>query len=213
MKFLSIRKVIALSVAVSMIAVLALIFASSSSTAVADDNSVKAPVFYEHGGDGCGSDYCVLSPEHARARAIIESMAIPALPSSSSSSDPDNRYGDIVFHDGDRDLLALLTFHETRGYGDDGYGVVETVLNRCNDSRFPDTVYEVINQEDQYISSADLWAQEIDSSEALAHCYEIVDDILDNHHYVLPDYYVWYNSIAPDNYDDYMFFGLGNYFS
>lgn len=127
--------------------------------------------------------------------------------------EPSDRYENITFNEGDRDLLALLAFHESRGYGDDGYGVIETVLNRCNDERFPDTVFEVINQEGQYMSSTDLWTQDIDSVEALEHCYEIVDDIIDNHHYVLPDYYVWYNSIAPDDYSDYLYFGEGNYYS
>lgn len=179
------------------------------------------PATSEKSAKNANSATCDKSAEEP-APPVGEKIVVPpcdrgahavALSMPQAAPKPKNRYASLVFNEGDRDLLALLTFHETRGYGDDGYGVVETVLNRCNDSRFPDTVYEVINQEDQYISSADLWAQDIDSPEALAHCYEIVDDILNNHHYVLPDYYVWYNSIAPDNYDDYMFFGLGNYFS
>ena len=134
---------------------------------------------------------------------------------SKEEPDPSDRYASIDIQPGDRDLLALLSYHESRGQGGDGYGVVEVVLNRCLSSEFPDTVYGVITQTDpvQFCSAEELWGQSIDEPDCLARCYEIVDDVLDNHNYVLPDYYVWQNSVAPTNWSDYAYFGVGNYFS
>ena len=113
---------------------------------------------------------------------------------SESSCDATDWYGGITFYPGDRDILALLAYHEGRGVGTDAYCVTQVVLNRCNSNEFPNTVAEVIEAPGQFCSISELSNQYIESWDNLMLCYDAVDAVLDGHVYVIPQTYVWHNS-------------------
>lgn len=116
--------------------------------------------------------------------------AVQEHPSSS------NLYGGIKFYPGDRDILALLAYHEGRGIGTDPYCVVQVVLNRCNSDSFPNTVAEVVTAPGQFCSLEELWGQYIEAPDNLEACYAAVDAVIDRQVYVIPSTYVWWNSLG-----------------
>lgn len=66
------------------------------------------------------------------------------------------------------DLLALVTMAEAEGEPEEGKRlVIDTILNRVDSSRFPDTVYDVIYQPKAFTS---MWTSRVDR------CY-VRDDI------------------------------------
>lgn len=70
--------------------------------------------------------------------------------------------------DAEIDLLALVTMAEAEGEPEEGKRlVIDTILNRVDSDRFPDTVYDVIYQPKAFTS---MWTSRIDK------CY-VRDDI------------------------------------
>lgn len=60
------------------------------------------------------------------------------------------------FSEEDIDLIALLTMAEAEGESEYGKRlVIDTVLNRVDSEHFPDTVYGVIYQENQFSPTSD----------------------------------------------------------
>lgn len=61
-----------------------------------------------------------------------------------------------IFSEEDIDLIALLTMAEAEGESEYGKRlVIDTVLNRVDSEHFPDTVYGVIYQENQFSPISD----------------------------------------------------------
>ncbi len=66
------------------------------------------------------------------------------------------------------DLLALVTMAEAEGEPEEGKRlVIDTILNRVDSDRFPDTIYDVIYQPNAFTS---MWTSRVDR------CY-VQDDI------------------------------------
>ena len=102
-----------------------------------------------------------------------------------------------------------LTYHESRGEG--GAAVVETVFNRMLDDEFPDSVYDVVYQKNQFEPAQGLYSWLIKEPEAYANCERIVSEVMDPYYEpVLPSYYLYFNNFGADS-DDYCWLG-GNVF-
>ena len=109
----------------------------------------------------------------------------------------------------DRDVLARLTYHESRGNG--GKAVVEVVLNRVMDARFPNTVQGVVYQAGQFTPASKLYSAAINEPGAFSTCQRIVDEVLSpNYARVLPGHYLYFNAASPGT-GDYRWMG-GNVF-
>lgn len=72
----------------------------------------------------------------------------------------------------DIELLSLLTMAEAEGECEEGkILVIDTVLNRVDSDYFPDTIYDVIYQPNQFSS---MWNGRIDRCEVREDIYELV---------------------------------------
>lgn len=85
-----------------------------------------------------------------------------------------NRYSELEITEEDKELLARIVYLEARGQSFSGQrAVVEVVLNRVLDSRFPDTVYEVLYAPGQFTP-----AKSIASTTPTETQYEVVDCVI-----------------------------------
>lgn len=85
-----------------------------------------------------------------------------------------NRYSELEITEEDRELLARIVYLEARGQSFSGQrAVAEVVLNRVLDSRFPDTVYEVLYAPGQFTP-----AKSIASTTPTETQYEVVDCVI-----------------------------------
>lgn len=86
-----------------------------------------------------------------------------------------NRYSELEITEEDKELLARIVYLEARGQSFSGQrAVAEVVLNRVLDSRFPDTVYEVLYAPGQFTP-----AKSIASTTPTETQYEVVDCVID----------------------------------
>lgn len=86
-----------------------------------------------------------------------------------------NRYSELEITEEDRELLARIVYLEARGQSFSGQrAVAEVVLNRVLDSRFPDTVYEVLYAPGQFTP-----AKSIASTTPTETQYKVVDCVID----------------------------------
>ena len=109
----------------------------------------------------------------------------------------------------DREVLKRLIYHECRGNG--GEAVAEVVLNRMQDSRFPDTLQGVVYESGQFTPASFLFSASINEPGPFEECGRIVNEVLDpNYQRTLPANYVYFNSIGPGS-SDYVWKG-GNVF-
>lgn len=103
---------------------------------------------------------------------------------------------DKTYTDEELDILALIVYQEAGGDGvsDDTRRLVAQVfLNRVNDSRFPDSFYEVATEERQYgrlYWTGIVWPDRA-SSQAEAHAveraYKIAQEVLESDEPVCPE--------------------------
>jgi spore germination cell wall hydrolase CwlJ-like protein len=85
-----------------------------------------------------------------------------------------NRYSELDITDEDIELLARIVYLEARGQSFSGQrAVAEVVLNRVLDSRFPDTVYDVLYAKGQFTP-----AKYISSTTPTETQYEVVECVL-----------------------------------
>ena len=85
-----------------------------------------------------------------------------------------NRYSELEITEEDRELLARIVYLEARGQSFSGQrAVAEVVLNRVLDSRFPDTIYEVLYAPGQFTP-----AKSIASTTPTETQYEVVDCVI-----------------------------------
>lgn len=103
---------------------------------------------------------------------------------------------DKTYTDEELDILALIVYQEAGGDGvsDDTRRLVAQVfLNRVNDSRFPDSFYEVATEERQYgrlYWTGIVWPDRA-SSQAEAHAveraYKIAQEVLESDEPICPE--------------------------
>lgn len=131
---------------------------------------------------------------------VVVEAAKPTSPYASLLDDID---------DYDRETLTRLIYHECRGNG--GEAVAEVVLNRMLSPQFPDTLQDVVYQQNQFEPAEFLFSAEIHEPEAFDDCESVVETVLDpNYERQLPNYYLYFNSIGPNS-EDYCWLG-GNVF-
>lgn len=108
-------------------------------------------------------------------------------------SDPEP---DKTYTDEELDILALIVYQEAGGDGvsDDTRRLVAQVfLNRVNDSRFPDSFYEVATEERQYgrlYWTGIVWPDRASSQEeahAVERAYKIAQEVLESNEPVCPE--------------------------
>ena len=138
-----------------------------------DKNAVEPPTTEETVTESVEMTEYATEPETAEVQTITQAPEI-------------GRYASLVnlISDDDKELLARLIYHECRGVG--GEAVCETVFNRMLSDEFPDSVYDVINQKNQFEPAGILWSAEIKEPEAMVRSREIVDEVF----YATGDYYV-----------------------
>lgn len=106
-----------------------------------------------------------------------------------------------ILSENDRYLLALIAMAEAEGESELGKRlVIDTVLNRVDSCEFPNTIYEVIYQKNQFSSISDGRANKI-KDQIDTDIYRLVDDetyIRQNYEvlYFTADHYGQYGSPA-----------------
>ena len=149
-------------------------------------NAVEPPTTEETVTESVEMTEYATEPETAEVQTITQAPEI-------------GRYASLVnlISDDDKELLARLIYHESRGVG--GEAVCETVFNRMLSDEFPNTVHEVIHQTNpiQFSPASILWTAKIDEPEALERCREIVDEVLyaDDSNRFIPVDYCFFNSL------------------
>lgn len=128
---------------------------------------------------------------HEPVENIVET--VETVEDSLAHSDP---LPDKTYTDEELDILALIVYQEAGGdrVSDDTRRLVAQVfLNRVNDSRFPDSFYEVATEERQYgrlYWTGIVWPDRA-SSQAEAHAveraYKIAQEVLESDEPVCPE--------------------------
>ena len=160
---------------------------------------------------GGGSNHAAINAAIDAAEPAKYVAPIPAEEESAIEPVSVNRYSDVVptITDDERDMLARLVYHESRGIG--GEYVMEVVLNRMLDDEFPSDVSDVVYQRNQFSPASGLYSYPINEPDAFALCQEIVETVLSpDYQPELPSYYLYFNSIGPNS-EDYVWKG-GNVF-
>lgn len=108
------------------------------------------------------------------AEKIIEEPIVLEKEIKTEESAKTNRYSELEITEEDKELLARIVYLEARGQSFSGQrAVAEVVLNRVLDSRFPDTVYEVLYAPGQFTP-----AKSIASTTPTETQYEVVDCVI-----------------------------------
>lgn len=78
----------------------------------------------------------------------------------------------------EKELIALVTMAEAEGECEEGKRlVIDTILNRIDSEYFPNTVYEVIYQKNQFTS---IWNGRINDCYVMSSIYQLVEEELCN---------------------------------
>ena len=84
----------------------------------------------------------------------------------------------LPYSDEEIDLLALVTMAEAEGEPDDGKRlVIDTILNRVDHERFPDTIHDVVYQSGQFTS---MWNGRVDRCYVKDDIYQLVLEELEH---------------------------------
>ena len=95
--------------------------------------------------------------------------------------------------------MAIVVYHESRGEPYDGQrAVAEVILNRTLSEKFPDTVEKVIyqkyNNTYQFVCAPALTTAPIKEPDALANCFDVVDEVLAETEYAVPAHYYFFST-------------------
>ena len=132
-----------------------------------------------------------VQPNHA-AHEPVENI-VETVEESLVHSDP---IPDKTYTDEELDILALIVYQEAGGdnVSDDTRRLVAQVfLNRVNDSRFPDSFYEVATQERQYgrlYWTGIVWPDRASSQSeehAVERAYKIAQEVLESDEPICPE--------------------------
>lgn len=132
---------------------------------------------------------------HEPVENIVETVEniVETVEDSLVHSDP---LPDKTYTDEELDILALIVYQEAGGdrVSDDTRRLVAQVfLNRVNDSRFPDSFYEVATEERQYgrlYWTGIVWPDRASSQEeehAVERAYRIAQEVLESDEPVCPE--------------------------
>lgn len=99
----------------------------------------------------------------------------------------------------EKGLMAMVVYHESRGEPHDGQrAVAEVILNRTLSEKFPDTVEEVIyqkyNNTYQFVCAPALTTAPIKEPDALANCFDVVNEVLAEEEYAVPAHYYFFST-------------------
>ena len=111
-------------------------------------------------------------------RAVLAMLLALTFPTPIHAADPEMMYitpvGAEEIEEGEKELLACLVWAEARGEDQMGKQlVVDVVLNRVDDPRFPDSITDVIYQRYQFSPVLDGSLQKA-FTEVTPECYEAV---------------------------------------
>lgn len=145
---------------------------------------------------------CTTAPVETSVPEPTETIHIEATEGSSEApSAPVTDETVFVVDQGDLDLLACVIYQEAGGNGscdDCRRYVADIVLNRVNDPRFPDSIYEVLTAEGQYGKfhwTGVVWPERASYPEevdAVARAYRIAEEVLSGQHSELyGNDYIW----------------------
>lgn len=82
----------------------------------------------------------------------------------------------MVLTQEEKDLIALVTMAEAEGEPEEGQRlVIDVILNRVDSEHFPDTVYDVVYQKNQFTS---MWNGRVDRCEVRTDILQLVEDEL-----------------------------------
>jgi len=83
-----------------------------------------------------------------------------------------------IFSEADVELMALVTMAEAEGECEEGKRlVIDTVLNRVDSEYFPDTVYKVVYQENQFSS---MWNGRVERVMATEELCQMVEEEIES---------------------------------
>lgn len=126
-----------------------------------------------------------ISIDESIKELVVEEIATP-------KPEPEPKPEEMQLSQEDIDLIALVTMAEAEGESEQGKRlVIDTILNRVDSQYFPDTVYGVVHQPNQFSSMTD---------GRVTRCY-VMDEIVE---------LVKEELISRQNYDV-MFFTAGAY--
>lgn len=137
------------------------------------DIIVKIPGWYRISMEYYGENYV----KNSEVKVVRKTW----LASPNSEDDVAGAYREIELSGAEREHLAALTWCEAGSEPFEGQiAVVSTVLNRVDDTRFPDTVEEVIRQEGQFIPVETGWYDKVlkEKTKIKSSCFEAVDYVL-----------------------------------
>lgn len=126
---------------------------------------------------------------------IVEPVEEPVV-YSDSTSDKTHTDSDKTYTDEELEILALIVYQEAGGdnVSDDTRRLVAQVfLNRVNDSRFPDSFYEVATAEQQYgrlYLTGIVWPDRASSpaeGPAVGRAYKIAQEVLESDEPICPE--------------------------
>lgn len=101
------------------------------------------------------------------------------------------RYPDLVLTQQDKELIARLVWGEAQGEPFEGQqAVAEVILNRLAAGNFPNTVYDIVYAQGQFLSAPNLYLAELTHTQ-----YEAVERAI-NGPYVLPEDVVFFSQYA-----------------
>ena len=99
----------------------------------------------------------------------------------------------------EKGLMAMVVYHESRGEPHDGQrAVAEVILNRTLSDQFPGTIEKVIyqkyNGKYQFSCAPALTTAAIQEPGALANCFDVVDEVLEETEYAVPAHYYFFST-------------------
>lgn len=120
------------------------------------------------------------------------------------------KYSNLTLSDAERTLAALTAYHEARGEGAEGMrAVLEVIFNRALSERWPNTVTDVINAPGQFAVASYLKTANINELDKLTQAFDLVDEVLLETEYILPEGYVYFATSKVNGKD---FIQIGNHY-
>lgn len=108
----------------------------------------------------------------------------------------------------DIELIALVTMAEAEGESEEGQRlVIDTILNRMDSEKYPDTVEEVVYQKSQFSS---MWNGRVDRCEVTEELCQLVEEELDSR---TNNEVIYFHADRYSKYGTPMFSIGGHYFS
>lgn len=152
----------------------------------------------------------VVECRHAEPLYVSVVQAQPEIEDTTGEEVASGKYSAITMSDAERAIVALTVYHEARGEGAEGMrAVLEVILNRVLSDRWPSTATDVINAPGQFAVASYLKTANINEPDKLAQAFNLVDKVLSETEYILPDDYVYFATSKVNGKD---FIQIGNHY-